>query len=79
MKYNNIEVLLRQILNPTDLEVNTMGVVIGAKVWLQNMIIDIAMVKNKIEIKVVASPKARENPRKIEDIIIKIYKNINSM
>ncbi|BEP17429.1 hypothetical protein PYJP_07810 [Pyrofollis japonicus] len=66
-------------LNPLDLEVYTIGASMEARIWLQNMIIDVTLIENKLEIRVLASPKARENAEIIESIIDKIFSNLNNV
>jgi len=67
-----LEKLLMHALNPVDLEVNTVGAAIEAHVWLQNMVIDIMMAGSRLEIRVLASPKARDRPEEIENAIKEI-------
>jgi len=68
-----LEKLLIHALNSTDLEINSAGTAIEATVWLQNMVMIISMVGSRLEIRIIASPKARNEPKEIEDVIKKIY------
>jgi len=77
---NNLKSVLEdhliRALNPIDLEVNIRGTAIEATAWLQNMVIDISIVGSRLEIRILASPKARRN---IENTIEKIYSLIKSL
>ncbi len=77
MRGKDVETVLRQALNLTDLEIYTIGTAIEARAWLQNMIIDIAIIRNKLETKILASPKVREKTEEIEHIIGKIFSYID--
>lgn len=57
--------------NPTNLEINVLNEVVEARIRLQNMVIDLTIVREKLVIRIVAPPKIRAKSKMIEEIVMK--------